>query len=87
MPAAAAMAGGDDGCITDWSIAAPIVSSEGLATVEAVTEAARGHVEGDIVKLTLCREGGVYIYRLLVRTPAGQHRTIRTDAKDPFKDR
>jgi len=41
-------------------------------------------VKGDVVKVTLCREEGRYVYRLVVRTPAGQHKSLTVDAKEPF---
>lgn len=74
----------DDGCIEDWSVAAPIVKAEGLASVEAVKQQARDHIQGQIVKATLCRQGDGYTYRLVVRTPEGQHKSMVVDAKAPF---
>ena len=76
--------GADVVCISDWSVAAGIVEAEGLATVESVMKAARGRVPGDVVKVTLCRDGSRYLYRLVVRTPAGQHQSLDVDARAPF---
>jgi hypothetical protein len=45
-------------CIADWSIAAPIVHKEGLATVEALSRLAQAKISGNIVKTTLCEEDG-----------------------------
>ena len=71
-------------CIDDWSTAAPVVREERLATVEAVTGLAKGKVNGDVVKVTLCQQGQRWVYRLLVRGPAGKHAPVYVDAKDPF---
>lgn len=76
--------GAEIACISDWSVAAGIVETEGLATVEAVMKAAQGRVAGDVVKVTLCQDGSRYLYRLVVRTPAGQHQSLDVDARAPF---
>lgn len=73
----------DSRCISDWSQAAPIVRKEGLYSVESLTTAARGKIQGDIVKTTLCQDDGVWVYRLIVRVKGAM--SIQTvDAKDPF---
>ena len=74
----------DDTCIEDWSKAAPIVKAEGLATVETVTRLAASRLSGDVVKVTLCRDGGRYVYRLVVRTGGGRHSSLTVDAIEPF---
>jgi uncharacterized membrane protein YkoI len=71
-------------CIEDWSTALPVVKEERLATVEAVTSLAKGKVKGDVVKVTLCQQGQRWVYRLLVRGPAGKHAPVYVDAKEPF---
>lgn len=72
------------GCYADWSDAAPIVKKEGLTTIEALAETARGKLSGDIVKTTLCEEGGGFVYRLLIREPAGKLVNHTVDARAPF---
>jgi uncharacterized membrane protein YkoI len=72
------------GCYSDWSDAAPIVKKEGLTTIEALAETARGKLSGDIVKTTLCEEGGGFVYRLLIREPAGRLVNRTVDARTPF---
>ena len=74
----------DTACYSDWSLAAPIVKQEGLTTVEELTAAARSKLKGDIVKTTLCKENGSYVYRLVVRGPNGQLTPMTVDAKNPF---
>jgi uncharacterized membrane protein YkoI len=72
------------GCYPDWSDAAPIVKKEGLTTIEALAATARGKLSGDIVKTTLCEEGGGFVYRLLIREPAGRLVNRTVDARAPF---
>jgi uncharacterized membrane protein YkoI len=74
----------DDMCIDDWSMAAPVVKAEGLASVEAVTKLARSQSKGDVVKVTLCMQGSKYVYRMLVRGADGRHSLVIVDAKHPF---
>jgi hypothetical protein len=72
------------GCYADWSEAAPIVMKEGLTTIEALAKTARTKLSGDIVKTTLCEENGGFVYRLLIREPAGKLVNRTVDARLPF---
>jgi hypothetical protein len=72
------------GCYPDWSDAAPIVMKEGLTTIEALAKSARSKFSGDIVKTTLCEENGGFVYRLLIREPAGRLVNRTVDARTPF---
>jgi len=72
------------GCYADWSVAAPIVRKEGLATVEALTRRAAAKISGDIVKTTLCREESGFVYRLLIRDHKGRLKNWTVDARAPF---
>lgn len=72
------------GCYADWSEAAPVVIKEGLTTIEALAKTARGKLSGDIVKTTLCEENGGFVYRLLIREPAGRLVNRTVDARLPF---
>ena len=74
----------DATCYSDWSEAAPIVKQEGLMTVEQLSAAARSKLKGDIVKTTLCKENGAYVFRLVVRGANGQLTPMTVDAKNPF---
>ena len=74
----------DEVCIEDWSTAVPVVKSEGLASVEAVTALARQRLKGDVVKVTLCMQGETYVYRLLLRGADGRHTRVIVDARRPF---
>lgn len=72
-------------CYTDWSVARPIIKRERLATVERLSELALEKDAGDIVKTTLCRDRGRFVYRLMVRNSHGALRTLVVDAKRPFE--
>ncbi len=72
-------------CYADWSEAGPIVKSEGLATAKDVQERARGQVEGKLIKITLCEDGGSYTYRLVFDQPDGKVVDMVVDARAPFQ--
>jgi hypothetical protein len=71
-------------CIADWSIAAPIVRKEGLATVEVLSQLAHDKIAGSIVRTTLCEESGGFVYRLIVRDHKGHLTNHTVDARAPF---
>lgn len=70
----AAFSGDDGDCISDWGTAGEIVRRERLVTVEQLAAGARRDLGGAIIKATLCRESGAYVYRLVVREESGQMR-------------
>ena len=69
----------------DWSVAAPIVKKQGLATVQQLTRLARQKKVGDILRAKLCEDRGVFTYRLVVRDPKGRLRILTVDASRPFE--
>lgn len=72
-------------CITDWSVAAPIVHKEKLATVEALSRIAADKLSGSsIVRTVLCEEAGRYTYRVVMRDARGRLSTHDVDARAPF---
>ena len=73
-----------DTCISDWSIAAPIVHAQGLTTVEALSRIVATEMPGVIVKTTLCEENGAFVYRILVRDARGKLTSRTVDARAPF---
>jgi hypothetical protein len=75
---------GESECYNDWSVAAAIVEKEKLATVEQLSGGVKALGPGSIVKTTLCKEDGKYVFRLVVRDK-GALRTVTVDAHDPFK--
>lgn len=75
---------GEETCYEDWSEAAAIVKREGLATVAELTAEARGKVGGKVLRTQLCEDGGVFTYRLIVRSPHGDVKPVTVDARHPF---
>jgi uncharacterized membrane protein YkoI len=72
-------------CITDWSVAAPIVHKEKLTTVEALSRIAADKLSGSsIVRTILCEEGGHYSYKIVTRDAQGRLSTHTVDARTPF---
>ncbi len=71
-------------CYADWSVAAPIVRKQGLATVETLAQRAQTQIPGDIVRTTLCEEKDRFVYRLLIRDPKGRLTNKTVDARAPF---
>ena len=72
-------------CFPDWSIAAPIVRREKLATVETLTAIAARQIEGSIVRAVLCEEDGRFLYRIVVRGADGKLTSQTVDARSPFE--
>ena len=69
-------------CVADWSTAVQIVEKEHLLTVGQVAAAHAGAIPGKIVKTTLCREKDGFVYRLVIRNPAGRLQNIVVDAQN-----
>lgn len=67
-------------CLDDWSDAAPIVVSEGLTPARDIQIHARRHYASDLVRITLCREEGGYVYRLLLRDDRGRINHLKINA-------
>lgn len=82
-----ATAGSEPTCINDWSVAAPIVRQERLATVKELTRRAAAKLPGQIIRTTLCQGENGYIYQLVVRDPKGQLQSVEVDARHPFEKR
>lgn len=71
-------------CVKDWSAASEIVAREKLAAVSSLSDAARTAGKNDIVKSTLCRVGGQFVYRVVMRDRSGRLKTETVDARAPF---
>lgn len=72
-------------CITDWSIAAPIVYKEKLVTVEALSRLAADKISGSsIVRTALCEDNGNFFYRIVMRDGQGRLSSHLVDARAPF---
>lgn len=84
LPAQVAIAE-TDRCFEDWSDAAPIMLKEGLVATKDLHDQARLHLTGSLMRITLCRAGSNYVYRLLVRDPSGRLTMVTVDARHPFE--
>ncbi len=73
-----------DGCLDDWSKAAPIVRDNGLTPAKDLKELAKGHVEGNLTKVSLCRAEDKYVYRLVFVQGDGTVVDLTVDAKTPW---
>lgn len=71
-------------CFADWSEASPVVSREGLKTIEHVSRLARDRASVEIVNSALCRDESRFVYRLLVRGAEGRLTLLIVDALKPF---
>ena len=78
----AAQAG--EACTENWSEMATTVKANGLTPAKEVQKQALDHLDGKIVKVSLCQNGGVYQYELVYLNGAGQVVTQAVDAKTPF---
>ena len=67
-------------CLTDWGAAGDIVRANGLQTVEQWSRNFAQQLDGQIIRATLCEEGGSYVYRLVVRDRTGQMKSVVLDA-------
>ena len=63
---------------------ATTVKANGLTPAKEVQKQALDHLDGKIVKVSLCQTGGVYQYELVYLNGAGQVVTQAVDAKTPF---
>ena len=70
-------------CYADWGTAGEIVRREKLVTVQQLTQGYAAGIPGTIVKTTLCKDGDDFIYKLVVRDPSGQLKTVVVDARNP----
>lgn len=81
--APAIAAPGDADCIEDWSVASGIVAAEKLKPVEELSPLVGQALNGVIVRTLLCREGGKYLYRIVVRDRRGKLSKHKVDARQP----
>ncbi len=68
----------------EWTEAAPIVRREQLAPAREVQEQARKHLDGELIRMTLCEESGQFVYRLVIRVGGGRVRYLTVNARTPF---
>jgi uncharacterized membrane protein YkoI len=71
-------------CTENWSEMAATVGANGLTPAKELQKRAKDHIDGKLVKVSLCQNGGSYQYELVILNPAGQVVTQTVDAKSPF---
>jgi uncharacterized membrane protein YkoI len=71
-------------CYPDWSTASAVARSEGLTSADRIVRQAPTELGGDVARMTLCKDGTSYVYRLVVRDAYGQVRSVTVDARRPF---
>jgi len=81
---AAQLSASQPACWPEWSDAAAVVERERLASAKGVHVLARQHTGGELLRITLCEQGGAYVYRLLVRDDQGRVSSHTVDARRPF---
>jgi uncharacterized membrane protein YkoI len=74
----------NDACFSDWSAASILVKAESLVPIEQLTKMAPSKLGGEIIRSTLCESKSGFVYKLVVRTAAGQMKAVEVDAKHPF---
>lgn len=72
-------------CAPDWSVASRIVADNNLVPIDQLTKAARDKALGKVIRTTLCRDEGRYVYRVVLRSAYGGLATITVDARKPFQ--
>ena len=73
-----------EACTENWSEMATTVKANGLTPAKEVQKQALDHLDGKIVKVSLCQTGGIYQYELVYLNGNGQVVTQAIDAKTPF---
>lgn len=74
----------DEACFESWSEAAPIVQSEGLVSTHDLYQQLRDRHSGEVIRITLCREGQRFVYRVVLRQDSGRLVNHSLDARRPF---
>ena len=68
----------------EWTEAAPIVAREKLVSAAEVHRQARTEMQGELIRITLCEEGGDWIYRIVVQKGGGKVENRTVNARKPF---
>lgn len=74
----------DEGCFESWSDAAPIVRKEGLVSTHDVYQQLLVRQSGEVLRITLCRDGDRFIYKVVLRQVSGRLVSHSLDARHPF---
>jgi len=70
-------------CYANWSEAAPVVVRERLVSARDIHQLVRKSSLAKVVRITLCRTGQGYKYKLVVFGPDGKARKLILDARRP----
>ena len=71
----------DGQCLADWSQAALVVRMQSLRTAQEVRDLALSRTPGKLLQMTLCREKGRYIYRVVVMSERGRMTDLVVEAR------
>ena len=71
-------------CTENWSEMASAVTANSLMPAKELQRLAKDHIDGKLIKISLCQAGGVFQYELVFLDAAGQVVTQAVDAKSPF---
>jgi len=70
-------------CIRDWSEAGRLVDEHRLLRPEDVRRDLAGDDDGQLLRLTLCRDGGQFHYQATVLNGDGVVESLSIDAQEP----
>lgn len=74
----------DEACFESWSEAGPIAQKEGLVSTHDIYQQLRDRHTGEVIRITLCREGDKFVYRVVLRQTSGRLINHSLDARRPF---
>jgi hypothetical protein len=75
---------GDGACFESWSEAAQVVRKEGLVSTHDVYQKLHERNSAEVLRITLCRQGNRFIYKVVVRQTSGRLVNRLLDARHPF---
>jgi hypothetical protein len=75
----------DETCFHSWSEAAQIVRKEGLVSTHDVYQKLLERRSVEVLRITLCREGDRFVYKIVVRQTSGRLINQSLDARHPFE--
>ena len=80
VPQVAAGRDRDDGCRRSQDCALGAFKSGEIRPLSEVLSVARAQVPGEVVKVELEREDGIWVYEIKVLTPSGRRREVEINA-------
>lgn len=64
-----------------WSAAGPVIQKNGLVPAGRIYNQIQSQHRGQIIKATLCRNGGNFRYKFTVLSAKGDVKTVSVDAR------